>query len=148
MKINVIEYFENTVKTVPQKTAIIDGERKIKFEELVDRSKRFSLDIFDKVNSFNKPIAVFLPKSIESVVSDLAIIYSGNCYMNLDVKSPVIRIQNIVDQIKPELIITNSENLKTIESLRNIVPIINIDFLDNDCKIDEERLQTKSKIYN
>jgi amino acid adenylation domain-containing protein len=130
---------------VPQKTAIIDGERKIIFKELVDRSRRLSFDIFDKVNSFNKPIAVFLPKSIESVVSDLAIIYSGNFYMNLDIKSPVIRIQNIIDQIKPRLIITNSESLKTIELLKDVVHVINIDFLDNDSKIDEERLHRNLK---
>jgi non-ribosomal peptide synthetase component F len=145
MKINIIEYLDSTVKFVPQKTAIIDGERKIIFKELVDRSRRLSFDIFDKVNSFNKPIAVFLPKSIESVVSDLAIIYSGNFYMNLDIKSPVIRIQNIIDQIKPRLIITNSESLKTIELLKDVVHVINIDFLDNDSKIDEERLHRNLK---
>jgi acyl-CoA synthetase (AMP-forming)/AMP-acid ligase II len=151
MKINIIEYLDSTVKFVPQKTAIIDGERKIIFKELVDRSRRLSFDIFDKVNSFNKPIAVFLPKSIESVVSDLAIIYSGNFYMNLDIKSPVIRIQNIIDQIKPRLIITNSESLKTIELLKDVVHVINIDFLDNDSKIDEERLHRNLKyiiMYN
>ena len=60
------------------------------------------------------PIAVFLPKSIESVVANIAITYSFNIYMNIDVKSPQERIKNIFDLIKPALVITNSANLKSL----------------------------------
>jgi len=52
-----------------------------------------------------------LPKSIDSVVADIAITYSCNIYMNIDVKSPHERIKNIFDLIKPEIVITNSANL-------------------------------------
>jgi len=132
MIINVIEYLESTVKSVPHRTAIIDGEREISFGELAHRAAQLSLNISSRLGSFNSPIAVLLPKSIECVVADLAIIYSGNCYMNLDAKSPVIRIQNVVNQINPVLVITNSENVKTIELSGVDLPVINLDLIEND----------------
>ena len=59
-----------------------------------------------------KPIAVFLPKSIESVVAlDIATTFSGNAYMNLDIKSPSLRgFKNILDLIKPVAVITNKNS--------------------------------------
>jgi amino acid adenylation domain-containing protein len=73
-----------------------------------------------------------LPKSIEAIVADIAVSYSGNIYMNLDIKTPVERIKNIISVIEPIAIITNSQHLKNIISIipDNVV-IINFDKLDN-----------------
>ena len=78
MKINIIEYLDRTVNKVPGKTAVIDGDRKITFGELVNRSKWLSFKIFNQLFTINNPIAVFLPKSIESILACIAITYSGN----------------------------------------------------------------------
>ena len=82
MKINLIEYFEESVQRCPQKTAVIDRDRTITFSEL--RGK--ALVLASAIGCIKRPAAVFLNKSIESVYADLAIIYSGNFYMNLDVR--------------------------------------------------------------
>lgn len=39
----------------------------------------------------------------------MAIIYSGNFYMNLDVKTPAERIKNILELIQPAADITNNQ---------------------------------------
>ena len=106
MLISIIEYFKKTIKVVPNKIAIIDGIHKISFEELDTKSKSLAIEL-NRWNCTSKPIAVFLPKSIESIISDIAITYSGNAYMNLDIKTPSTRIGNILDLIKPEIVITN-----------------------------------------
>ena len=76
MKINLIEYFEESVQRCPQKTAVIDRDRTITFSEL--RGK--ALVLASAIGCIKRPAAVFLNKSIESVYADLAIIYSGNFY--------------------------------------------------------------------
>lgn len=145
MKINLIEYLENTVNIVKDKKAVIDGERNISFEELVVQSKQLAVEIISRGSYINKPIAVFLPKSIECIVADIAIIYSGNCYMNLDVKTPLIRLKNIIEQIKPELVITNSKNLEIFKSLEINIQYINIDLIDSEKIFDEEKIQLNLK---
>jgi amino acid adenylation domain-containing protein len=129
MQINIIEYFEKTVKIVPKKIAVIEGEKKISFEELSLKSKVLSLEL-NKLNFFNKPIAVFLPKTIEAVIADIAITYSCNTYMNLDIKTPSTRIGNIIDLIKPEVIITNKNYANVITEIDTKIPIILIDDFD------------------
>lgn len=107
MIINIIEYFEKTAAAFPEKIAAIDGDRVISFGELEKRSRVLASVIAEKSDLINKPIAVFLPKSIECIICDISITYSGNSYMNLDVKSPLNRIKNILDLIKPIVILSD-----------------------------------------
>lgn len=127
---NIIEYFIETVKNNNNKIALVEGEKKITFRDLHRKSKILSSSIIDCVNYSNKPIAVFLPKTINSVISDIAITYSSNIYMNLDVKTPLDRINNIISLIEPKLIITNSLYFMQVESLGLSIPILNIDTID------------------
>lgn len=127
---NIIEYFVETVKNNSSKIAIIEGEDRITFSDLDRKAKILASNLSGNVNDSNCPIAVFLPKSINSVISDIAITYSSNVYMNLDIKTPLDRINNIISLIEPKLIITNSVYLKQIESLDLSLPILNIDTID------------------
>lgn len=60
-----------------------------------------------RADVLKRPIAVYLPKSVDVVVADLAILYSGNIYTNLDVKSPPQRLANILANIGPRLVVTS-----------------------------------------
>ncbi len=128
MKINLIEYLEETIQQFPDKIAVIDGESIITFNDLAQKAKILANNLIDANNTLNQPIAIYLPKSIEAVYSDIAVTYSGNIYMNLDVKTPVQRIGNIIDLIKPVAIITNNKYLKTIAEINpQNVTIVNLD---------------------
>ena len=131
IKINLIEYFETTLKECASKTAVWDKERKITFDSLGMFSKSLAWEIVQNGNGIKRPIAVYLNKSIESVYADLGIIYSGNFYMNLDVKTPIERIKNILELVQPAAIITNNQFEKNI---RGIIPagisLINLDLID------------------
>ncbi len=117
MKINLIELFEESVKKYPQKTAVIDKDREISFSDLRLRSMSLAQKIVDRWHCQNKPVAVFLDKSIESVYSDLGIIYSGNFYMNLDIKTPAERISNILKLVEPQVIVSTTKQIKSISDV-------------------------------
>lgn len=127
MKKNVLDYFFETIKNAPSKIAVIEGHESITFEELAQKANILSNAIILKGDFINQPIAVFLPKTIDSVISDIAIMISGNVYMNLDVKSPNERIKNIVELIKPKFIITDSNNLDAINEIGAADLAINLD---------------------
>ena len=138
MKINLIELFEESVKKYPQKTAVIDKDREISFSDLREKSIKLAQMIIYGSACQNKPIAVFLDKSIESVYSDLGIIYSGNFYMNLDIKTPAERISNILKLVEPRYIISTSKQIKSIEAIiPNTIDVILLDVADNKVCIDE-----------
>lgn len=115
---NIAEFFAETVRAVPEKPAVIDGDRIITFSELAERSKALAVALCGKCGETRRqPVAVFLDKSIESVVADLAILYSGNAYMNLDVKTPAARIGNILTLVQPLCVITDGKHLPLLKDL-------------------------------
>ena len=142
MKINLIEYFEETVVAFPDKTAVMDGSREVTFEELREKSRSLACHIIRHCGCKNRPVALYLPKSIESVWADIGITYSGNMYMNLDIKTPQERIKNILLLTCPVALITTSALLEKIAGvIPETVHVINLDVsLTDDTNISSEDL--------
>lgn len=115
MKIHLTEYFEETLRRVPQKTAVMDQGRSLDFQSLGKRAKILAEVLANLLGpTINRPIGVFIEKGIDSVVADMGILYSGNAYMNLDVKTPQQRIQGIIHLVRPAAIITTSKWVKSL----------------------------------
>lgn len=117
MNNNLTEYFKNTVNNFPNKIAIDDNEEIILFSELDDISNKIANSIISGNTISRKPIAVFLPKNRWSVVSYIAIVKTGNFYVPLDIKSPIERISKILNNLNPNIIITDLANLDTLKIL-------------------------------
>lgn len=132
MKINLIEFFVETVNHFPDRTAIVDGERQMSFAELDLKTRQLAKVIVVTCQCKNRPVAMFMPKCIESAQADLAITYSGNTYMNLDVKNPVERLGNIFALIQPVAVVTNSKYKSVIEPIAkaNDAVVINVEEVD------------------
>ena len=64
MKINIIEYFKETVHLFPNKIAVIDRDREITFSSLDDKVHTLAYNFASNANVLKKPIAVYLNKSI------------------------------------------------------------------------------------
>ena len=150
MKINLIEFFVKTVAEYSQKVAVIEGEKSITFGELDISVRKLAGFIQEICSCQNMPIALYLPKSIDAVVGDIAITYSGNAYMNLDVNNPAERILNIINLIQPKAIVTNTTNYKNISKIvSDTVEIINIDEIElNNVPSQEFLLEKLSNIID
>lgn len=130
MNINLIEFFVKTAVEYKDKVAVIDGEDSISFGELDNRARLLATNLMENCACKNKPIAMYLPKCIDAVACDIAITYSGNAYMNLDVKNPLERISNILALIQPAAIVTNTVHLKKIQGIiPNSIKVVNLDDL-------------------
>ena len=99
--INIVEYFEENLEKFSERIAVQDTTGNITFKQLHDRILSLASYISNELHITNSVIGVLCPKSIESVVADFAIMYSGNAYMNLDVNNPPKRKEAIINQVKP-----------------------------------------------
>ena len=140
MRVNIVDLFDSTVETKGSQIAIEHNDETISFYELKNKALSVATLLLKRNEALiNRPIAVFLPKEINTVISDLGVLYSGNAFMNLDVKMPVDRIRNILEKIKPITIITNK---KYFELFKNIaIPMIDIESVEEniDYKLINER---------
>lgn len=143
---NIIKYFEDTVRLQPDKVCLVNGNDLETFKVLQQKSKGLALHFLNLTdNAKNKPIAVFLPKGIDVYEIDIACMYCGNIFMNLDVKTPIARIKNIIDLIDPVLIVTSQKYIESLESAISgkKVSIISIETLE--FSIDREGEQRLSR---
>lgn len=124
MKKNIIEFFFQTVDSFPNKIAVTDSCSKITFSELNRSAINVANELLKAKDLVNSPVAVFLDKSIHSIITDIGITFSGNFFMNLDVKSPEDRIRNVLDLINPEIIVTDTTKVSIVKKLTNAYIIL------------------------
>ena len=137
MKVSLIELFEETVRNYPQKVAVIDKDREISFSDLQKKSLGLASRLMALDFEQNRPVGVFLDKSIESVFTDLGILYAGDFYMNLDIKTPAERIRNILQLVEPAAIVSTTRQIKPIEGIiPQTVKVILLDEADETAEVD------------
>ena len=142
MKINLLDCFEKTVQSKKNEIAVIHKEENITFMNIQKSAKKLANVLLDKIgDKINSPIAVFLPKEINTVIADIGIMYSCNPFMNLDIKTPKDRIANIIEMIKPIAIVTSSKFEGKLCELN--IPIILLDELEFVESVDEKILENR-----
>ncbi len=118
MQINVIEYFEKgALRTSREKVAVKDATGEYTFAQVERFAKNCAALLLKKFEGFNRPIPVFLPKSAQNIVADLGILYSGNGYANLDVKSPPQRLKGMLDNLNPPVIVTSAAHAPALKEI-------------------------------
>ncbi len=106
---NILQMLEKDAKLYPQKIAFEDMDGAITYSELLQRSRQLGSYIAS-LGIKGKPIVILLKQSVNTVISMMGILYSGNFYCVLDYDSPDDRIQNIISTLEPKFIITDDES--------------------------------------
>lgn len=117
MLINILEYLESTAARVPDKIALEDRSSSLSFAQLRTRALDISDALAGAVSDIRSPVAVFLPKGVEAISAFMGVLYSGNIYMPMDVKSPAVRTRAIFENIEPAAAITDESGLEKISGL-------------------------------
>ena len=126
MKKSIVDYLDQTSKTYSKKIIFEEKDIKINYLNFCKDSKIIATNILEN-DFYNKPIAIFIDKSIDCLKAMFGVLYSGNCYCVLDVTSPIERLTTIIDTLQPSLIISNNKNINKIENIN--IKKMNIDQL-------------------
>ncbi len=119
--INLVqEYLTNSVLRFPDKTAAIFQDKNITFAELEEESNRLARVLEKRGVKRGDRVCFCLPKSIDSLKSILAILKSDAIYVPLDSRAPVKRLEDVIADSSPSLVICND----TTKALINGVEIV------------------------
>lgn len=106
---NVVEWLDKTAECFPQKTAVCDEDERLPFFEYQKKALAIARELILTNGAAKRPVAIYLKKSVKTLVSFAAVAYSGNFYSPIDTGMPESRIKKIIDVLQPEVVITSRE---------------------------------------
>ena len=121
MQINVVEYWLDYVsdEAIRNKIAVLEEGKETSFGELFDRAGVLGEQLIKNFSDTGRPMAVFLPKC----AAQMAVLYSGNAYSNLDIRQPEERTKRIIEQLQPLCILTTRNLAAKLEQAGGVLVI-------------------------
>lgn len=109
----IITKFEKQVKDTPNNIAVVYENQSLSYEELNKKANQFARKIKDYTVKPDDFIAIIAERSIEMIVGIYGILKSGGAYVPIDPSLPEDRIQYILTDCKPKVIVTYQYSITT-----------------------------------
>lgn len=110
---NVLKYLEDSSAKFPDKTSVAYRDVKYSFSELENLSKRLGFAVKQKTTG--KAVAVYASRDAETAVLFLAAVYSGNFYVPIDPDMPLEKMNSILTDCCPEVVLGAESVRETFE---------------------------------
>ncbi|WP_190120132.1 non-ribosomal peptide synthetase, partial [Streptomyces flavofungini] len=102
------EAFAEQVVAGPDRIAVICGEQELTYRELDARANRLARVLLAHGVARDSVVGLALPRSTEQIVTVLAILKAGGCYLPLDPEYPAERLAFMISDSAPALVVTQA----------------------------------------
>jgi len=127
--------FEEQVRLHPERIAIEDTEYSLTYAGLNRLANRIAHAVLSARGSGSEPVALLVGNGGPVVAAMLGVLKAGKFYVTLDGSQPSARSASILDEIRPSLLIADTERLERAQNLcrkpqLHDVQLLNLDALD------------------
>ncbi len=105
----VPELFEEQADLRPEAVAAVFGEESLTYAELDRHANRLANFLSSLGVGLGTPVAIYLERSLEMVVSTLAVLKAGGAYVPLDTSYPEERLAFMLEDVGAPVLITREE---------------------------------------
>ena len=105
---NVLSYLENSYARFPDRCAVTDDCRSYSYNEFYHLTRRVGSGLA-KLTSQRQAVAVYMEKNADAVAAFFGAQWAGCFYSVLNTELPVSRLNQIVEQLEPPVIVTSRE---------------------------------------
>ncbi len=112
------EIFSDRARQFPERTAVSDALRSLSYAQLDALSTKLAARLRDEGVTQGMRVGMYLPRSVDLVISLLGILKAGGTYVPVDPQYPGKRVEHIVRDSGLNLIIGDAANLPKVPSLR------------------------------
>ena len=123
MNTNVTFWLDESAEKFGDKIAFEDDRKKITFKELQRQAKGIASYLLQR-EILKKPVAIYMEKGVDMLVSFMGTAYSCNFYSPVDIGMPAKRVIKILEVLKPNIVITTNklkENFKCYGDRKSVV---------------------------
>lgn len=139
--LGVEEHFRLNAAIHPHADAVVEGDRTVSYGELDLLATRVAAQLCKYGTGIEEPIGILLPKGINNIVAQIAIIRVGGSCVPLDLSSPDQRIHKLFNNLKVRIIITDLAERHRVPVSSNVV-LVDDDLaahVNQDSSLDEVR---------
>ncbi|NOY60223.1 MAG: amino acid adenylation domain-containing protein [Calditrichaeota bacterium] len=119
----VHQFFEQQVQKCPDAMAVTFGKESITYNELNERANQLAHLLCERGIGVEDRVAIYLERSIEMIISMLAVMKAGGAYVPIDPEYPTDRVVFIIKDSEVKIAITDTNLSRAISN-------INIDAID------------------
>ena len=117
MQNHVLDYLDSTVKRVPDKIAFANETDALTFQQVYDQNRALASFFINK-GLYKEPVVVFMNKHPKTITAFFGVINSGNFYVPIDEEMPRVRIDLILDNLKPRAIICDAQTVEIAKDFK------------------------------
>lgn len=121
----ITQLFEEQVEKTPDNIAVVFEDQKLTYRELNERANSLASYLRSKKIGRNDIVGIMVNRSLEMIISILAVLKSGACYIPIDPEYPQDRIEYMLNN-------SNAKLLLTFKRLKNKVTFDNKLFVELD----------------
>lgn len=125
--LNLLEYLEGSAARTPDKPAFCDEAGVLTFGELWDFALRCGTAIARRTQAVSRPVAVLTGRTAVTIAAFQAVLASGNYYVPIDEAMPAARMEAILNQLRPPLLLCAPGQEETAARLAHLCPVLNVD---------------------
>ncbi|MGK4578986.1 non-ribosomal peptide synthase/polyketide synthase [Kitasatospora sp. HPMI-4] len=111
------ELFEAQAEAHPDAVAVVSEDTALTYRELNARANRLAHALLRRGAGAGRLVALALPRSAELVVAVLAVLKTGAAYLPLDPDYPRERIEFMLDDARPVLVIDDLDTVRATDGL-------------------------------
>lgn len=113
---SIKELFEQQVKQAPEAPAVVFGADRLTFDQLNRRANRIAALLADQGVGPETLVGVLMDKSLDLVPAVLGVLKAGGAYIPLDPMYPPDRLQFMVSDAQPRVLLTHEKHRHMLAS--------------------------------
>ena len=114
----IIDILEKSVEKWGKKNAIMDEYDTFTYEELQKIAQCIGINLLHILGGkTQKPIMLFMDKSCKCLLTIYGVLYSGNIYVPMDIKTPAERIKSIFETLGEYYVITTIKEKQKLDQM-------------------------------
>lgn len=118
MPYNVLDYLEQSVRRVPKKLFVCDGEKEYSYAATLQTAKCVGASLCQRIK-IGSPVAVYMENGADAVCTFFGIVYAGGFYCQYNPDLPDARLTSMQSVLAAEVVITNE---RLFEHARELFP--------------------------
>lgn len=118
------QLFEAQVEQTPEAVAVVFEDRQLTYSELNCRANQLARHLQQLGVKPGVLVAVYLERSLETVVAVMGILKAGGAYVPLEPSFPKARIQLLLSSLAIDCLVTQTSLLASLEEIQTQLPAL------------------------